>query len=176
MKSLWPRNPSVDGGLAALVFDVRLEDFESGSANGTQKEAARRAIVIEDLGEVRSNGSKIRSYTERSQWAFYQLLQFILYKAALSGVEVIQVCPAYSSQECSRCHGLTKPVGKKFACSHCGHKDHRDANAAFTLALRAEPIGGLARYSEGPRSGILVDPFPGSIGASLGPVRLTTCQ
>ena len=136
----------------------------------------RRAIAIEDLGEVRSKDSKIRSYTERSQWAFFQLLQFIVYKAALRGVEVIQVHPAYSSQECSRCHRLTKPTGKKFVCSHCGHKDHRDANAAFTLSLRVEPIGGLARDSEGSRSGVLVTPFPGSMGTSLGLARLTTCQ
>jgi IS605 OrfB family transposase len=136
----------------------------------------RRAIAIEDLGDVRAKGSKIRSYTERSQWAFYQLLQYIRYKAALRGVEVIEVAPAYSSQECSRCHEMTKPAGKKFACSHCGHNDHRDANAAFTLSLRVEPIGGIARDSEGSRSGLLVAPFPGNIGASLGPARLTTCQ
>jgi len=135
----------------------------------------RRAIVMEDLGDVRAKGSKIRSYTERSQWAFFQLLQYILYKAALRGVEVIQVHPAYSSQECSRCHGLTKPTGKKFVCSHCGHKDHRDANAAFTLSCRVEPIGGLARDSAGSRSALLVEPFLGSMGTSLGLERLTTC-
>jgi IS605 OrfB family transposase len=136
----------------------------------------RRAIVVEDLGQVRAKGSKIRSYTERSQWAFYQLLQFIVYKAALRGVEVFQINPAYTSQECSRCHERTKPMGKRFACSHCGHKDHRDANAAFSIASRIEPIGGLARHSEGPCSDLLVVPFLGSIGASLGPARLTTCQ
>jgi IS605 OrfB family transposase len=136
----------------------------------------RRAIAIEDLGDVRAKDSKIRSYAERSQWAFYQLLQYIRYKAALRGVEVIEVAPAYSSQECSRCHEMTKPAGKKFRCSHCGHNDHRDANAAFTLALRVEPIGGIARDSVGSRSALLVEPFPGSSGASLGPVRLTTCQ
>jgi IS605 OrfB family transposase len=124
----------------------------------------RRAIAIENLGEVRAKGSKIRSYTERSQWALFQLLQYLRYKAALRGVEVIEVHPAYSSQECSRCHQLTKPAGKKFCCSHCGHKDHRDANAAFTLALRVEPIGGLARDSAGSRSALLVEPFPGSMG------------
>jgi hypothetical protein len=65
---------------------------------------------------------------------------------------------------------------KKFVCSHYGHKDHRDANAAFTLSSRVEPIGGLARDSAGSRSALLVEPFLGSMGASLGPVRLTTCQ
>ena len=135
----------------------------------------RRAIVVEDLGTVRKKGSKIRSYTERSQWSFHQLLQFIEYKAALRGVEVIQVNPAYSSQECSRCHGLTKPAGKSYRCSYCGHNDHRDANAAFTLAQRVSPIGGIARDSEGSCSGLLVAPFLGSGGASLGTASLTTC-
>lgn len=135
----------------------------------------RRAIAIEDLGQVRAKGSKIRSYTERSQWAFFQLLQFIAYKAALRGVEVIEVHSAYSSQECSRCHLLTKPTGKKFVCSHCGHKDHRDANAAFTLAQRVMPIGGLARDSVGSRSGVLVTPFLGSIGGHRAG-EAATCQ
>src|SRR5206468_8234081 len=74
---------------------------------------------------------------------FYQLLQFILYKAALRGVMVIEADPAYTSQECSRCHQLTKPNGKKFVCGKCGHNDHRDANAAFSLAERVMPIGGV---------------------------------
>jgi IS605 OrfB family transposase len=135
----------------------------------------RRTIAIEDLGEVRSNGSKIRSYTERSQWAFYQLGQFIRYKAALRGVEIIEVCAAYSSQECSRCHEITKPSGKKFVCSRCFHQDHRDANAAFTLAQRVMPIGGLARDSAGSRSALLVGPAPGSIGSHRAS-EAATCQ
>jgi IS605 OrfB family transposase len=135
----------------------------------------RRAIALEDLGEVRSKGSKIRSYTERSQWSFFQLLQYIRYKAALRGVEIIEVSAAYSSQECSRCHGLTKPSGKSFVCSYCFHKDHRDANAAFNIAQRGMPIGGLARDSEGSRSALLVEPFLGNIGGQRAG-EATTCQ
>ena len=135
----------------------------------------RRAIAIEDLGQVRAKGSKIRSYTERSQWAFYQILQFIRYKAALRGVEIIEVHAGYSSQECSRCHEYTKPSGKKFACSHCHHEDHRDANAAFTLAQRVMPIGGLARDSVGSRSALLVEPLLGSIDGHRAS-EAATCQ
>jgi IS605 OrfB family transposase len=120
----------------------------------------RRAIVVEKLENVRKG--KIRRYVEKSQWSFYQLLQFILYKAALRGVMVIETDPAYSSQECSRCHQLTKPNGKVFRCAHCGHNDHRDANAAFTLSQRVEPIGGVARESVRPRSALLVEPFLGT--------------
>ena len=58
--------------------------------------AHRRAVVLEDLSELRSKRSKARSNTERSQWSFYQLRQFILYKAALSGVMVFEVSSACS--------------------------------------------------------------------------------
>jgi putative transposase len=120
----------------------------------------RRAIVVENLGSIRKG--KARRYTEKSQWSFYQLLQMILYKAALRGVMVIEVDPAYTSQECSRCHKLTKPNGKSFRCAHCGHNDHRDANAAFSLSERVSPIGGLATESESRRSVLLVAPFTGT--------------
>lgn len=142
----------------------------------------RRAIVLENLENIRAEGSKIRSYTERSQWSFFQLNQYIQYKAALRGVEVVYIAAAYTSQECSRCHAINKPTGKKYACANCGHNDHRDANAAFSIAqrgtyvLRDMPTDGIARHSEWSRSGILVDPFPGSADESLGPLRLMTCQ
>jgi transposase len=57
---------------------------------------------------------------------------------------------------------LSKPEGKTFRCADCGHHDDRDANAAFVLAHRAMPIGGVARESESPRSGLLVAPFLGT--------------
>jgi IS605 OrfB family transposase len=122
----------------------------------------RRAVVVEDLGTVIQHRSRIRSYAERNQWAFYQLLQFVEYKAALRGVEVLRVSAAYSSRECSRGHALNEPAGKKYRCQACGANDHRDANASFTLAQRVSPIGGVARDSAGSRSALLVEPFPGT--------------
>jgi IS605 OrfB family transposase len=120
----------------------------------------RRCIVVERLENVRRG--KIRRYSEKSQWSFFQLLQFVLYKAALRGVMVLEAEPAYTSQECSRCHKLSKPNGKSFRCAHCGHNDHRDANAAFSLSERVMPIGELARESESPCSALLVEPFLGT--------------
>ena len=123
-----------------------------------------RAIAVEKLENVTAKGSKIRSYSNRNQWAFAQLLQFISYKAALRGVTVVEVDPAYASQECSCCGERHKVSGKQFQCPSCGHQDHRDANAAFVIAKRGlECIGGLAGDSarlrcgpiDGPRSGTL---------------------
>jgi putative transposase len=120
----------------------------------------RRAIVLEKLERVRRG--RMRHYVEKSQWSFFQLFRFILYKAALHGVMVMEADPAYTSQECSRCHQLSKPNGKSFRCGYCGHHDHRDANAAFSLSERVMPIGGLATESESRGSALLVMPSLGT--------------
>ena len=121
----------------------------------------RRAIAVENLENVRKPKSKIRGYVEKSQWAFYQLLSYITYKAALLGVPVIKVNPAYTSQDCSRCGQRTKPNGKKFVCASCGHKDHRDSNSAFNIGMSGNRIlyVGLLTDSESRGSGVLVTPF-----------------
>ena len=121
----------------------------------------RRAIAVENLENVRKPKSKIRGYVERSQWAFYQLLQYITYKAALLGVPVIKVNPAYTSQDCSRCGQRTKPNGKIFVCASCRHKDHRDSNSAFNIGMGGNRIldVGLLADSVSRRSGVLVTPF-----------------
>lgn len=117
-----------------------------------------RAIALENLGSVREKGSKIRSYSENNQWAFAQLETFIKYKAALRGVPVVLVDPAYTSQRCSRCGSIHKPNGKQYHCLVCGHNEHRDANAAFNIAQRG--IEGLSVLSG---SGLSVSE-PGLIG------------
>ena len=126
-----------------------------------------RAIAVEKLEKVNAKGSKIRSYSERNQWAFAQLLQFINYKAALRGVTVVEVDPAYTSQECSRCGERHKVSGKKFQCPSCGHQDHRDANAAFVIAKRGlECISGLAGDSARLRCGRIDRPRSGTLDAT----------
>lgn len=95
-----------------------------------------RTVVMERLENVHSKGSKIRRYAETNQWAFAQLGSMIRYKCALRGIPLVEVDPAYTSQICSRCGSIHKPNGKRFKCLTCPHNDHRDANAAFNIAVR----------------------------------------
>jgi putative transposase len=122
----------------------RRMTFENHKASRTIVDYAaehRCAIALEDLSGVRKKGSKIKHSIEKNQWAFYQLGLFLKYKAALRGVPIVYVDPAYTSQACSRCGKIQKANGKRYECSACRHKEHRDANAAFNIGrLGAEVV------------------------------------
>ena len=150
----------------------RRMTYENHRASRTVVDYAathRRAIVLENLKGVHAKGSKIRRYSERNQWAFAQLGVFIEYKAALRGVPVLHVEPAYTSQRCSRCGHVQKPDGKRYSCASCGHKEHRDVNAAFNIGR----LGAMVVRATG-GSGLSV-PLPGSIGGAYAGKETTQC-
>jgi IS605 OrfB family transposase len=110
----------------------------------TDAKKSESALAFEDLTGIRDSlNTKPRSKTERrrtNSWAFYQLRVFVGYKAAIAGVPVVFVLPAYTSQTCSRCHhvhpekGKSYRNGKKFKCGHCGFEHDADINAACNIA------------------------------------------
>lgn len=70
-------------------------------------------------------------------WSYYQLQQYIEYKAKREGIKVRYVNPAYTSQTCSRCGNVDKEnrqEQEKFKCTKCGHKLNADHNAAINIA------------------------------------------
>jgi len=96
------------------------------------------ALVLEDLSNIAKKG-KAKRYVQKSQWSFFQLETFIIYKATLLGIPVIKVNPAYTSQVCSRCGKINKPYGKRYKCL-CGYFTHRDSNAAFNISALGKLI------------------------------------
>ena len=119
----------------------------------------RKTIVLEDLGKIK-NSKKCGRFVQKSNWAFYQLETYIKYKSSLYGIPVIYVNPAYTSKTCSRCGSINDVPGKRFVCENCGHKDHRDANAAFNIGVRGSQVG-LAENTEHLSRGLLVAPYSG---------------
>ncbi|MGY2978453.1 RNA-guided endonuclease InsQ/TnpB family protein [Thermostichus sp. OS-CIW-31] len=111
----------------------------------SRAKATNSAIALEDLTGIRERvNQQPRSKTERrraNSWAFYQLRQFLEYKARVAGVSLIPVPPAYTSQTCHKClHIHPDPAqsyrsGKKFKCGHCGWEGDADLNGANVIAL-----------------------------------------
>ncbi len=100
----------------------------------------KRAIVLEDLGGIGSRTTVQRGQrARRSNWAFAQLGSFIGYKAKLSGVQVLYIDPAYTSQTCSACGYCAKQNRKSqsvFLCVSCGHGANADVNASLNIRAR----------------------------------------
>jgi IS605 OrfB family transposase len=100
-----------------------------------------RGIALENLTHIRSrmNGSK-RQRRVLHRWAFCQLRAFIAYKAALAGVPVVYVDPAYTSQTCSHCGHCERANRRSqahFLCQSCGFSAHADLNAAENIRRAA---------------------------------------
>jgi IS605 OrfB family transposase len=102
-----------------------------------------RGIALEDLTHIRERAK--RTVTKRQRrvlhsWAFFQLRTFSAYKAHLSGVRVVYVNPAYTSQTCSACGHCEKAdrsSQSKFLCRACGFSAHADVNAAVNIRQSA---------------------------------------
>lgn len=95
-----------------------------------------KGIAIEDLSKIRVTAkpkSKAQK-TELNRWSFYQLRQFLTYKALLNGVKLVVIPPAYTSQTCSVCLHIGKRVSKKFTCENCGNTSDADENAARNIS------------------------------------------
>ncbi|MGW3412321.1 RNA-guided endonuclease InsQ/TnpB family protein [Streptomyces sp. NPDC000888] len=120
----------------------RTKDINHKIAKRIVAEAERtgRGIALEELTGIRGR-VRLRKpqRTTLHSWPFAQLSSFIAYKAKKAGVPVVYVDPAYTSQECSRCHHIergNRPSQAHFACRVCGFACHADLNSSHNIAHR----------------------------------------
>lgn len=95
-------------------------------------------INLEDLSGFGANKSK--QYILRN-WSYFELQQFITYKANAYGIEVRKIRPNYTSQVCSCCGHWEE--GQRldqahFKCKSCGTELNADFNAARNIAKSTE--------------------------------------
>lgn len=111
-------NHNISKEIAAMPFDV---------------------FAIEDLNSIRvqSRTKGVEFRRKLNNWSFYQLEQFLRYKAEALGKSVITVDPRYTSQKCSNCGHIYKGnrKGNSFHCVKCGFQIHADLNAARNIAV-----------------------------------------
>lgn len=105
-------------------------------------------FVLEDLTSIRVQSRKGKDFTRKlNNWSFYQLAQFLEYKAEALGKSVIYIDPRYSSQKCSKCGDIRKSnrKGNSYHCKACGFQLHSDLNASRNIAQAG--ISCLSRLS-----------------------------
>src|SRR3989449_3344719 len=102
--------------------------------------ANNQAIALEELRHIRQRTERTVRHSQRarhSSWSFWQLRFFLSYKAALAGVPLHLVDPAYTSRTCSECGHCAKENRQSqasFCCQACGHCDNADINAAINIS------------------------------------------
>jgi IS605 OrfB family transposase len=102
-------------------------------------------IIIENFEGI--NQEKIINHEEHPEadyakrvirnWSYFQLQEFIKYKAKKYGIKVMRHTPAYMSQKCVKCgHTIAENrIGtQKFTCTNCGHSDLSDNIHAWNMS------------------------------------------
>lgn len=90
-------------------------------------------MKLEKLTNIRQTTRTSRKNAKNlHHWPFYQLQMFIAYKAALAGIEVVEVNPAYTSQTCPACGKKNKAKDRTYQCT-CGYRAHRDRVGAINI-------------------------------------------
>lgn len=96
-------------------------------------------FVLEDLTGVRSSTEKSAKAAryERVSWAFFQLEQFLTYKARLAGSAVIKVSPDYTSQRCPQCGQIRRQNRRHrihaYYCDRCDYQSNDDRVGAMNI-------------------------------------------
>lgn len=105
-----------------------------------QKYGKNTLFVLEDLTGISfeetnlSRGAK-QNYALRS-WSFYQLEQFLSYKAHENKSEVLKVSAKYTSQRCPKCgtiHKENRDHRRHLYSCQCGYKSNDDRIGAMNI-------------------------------------------
>lgn len=96
-------------------------------------------INIEDLSSFSKKNGKEENdkHFILRNWSYYQLQQYIKYKAEKKGIEVRLINPYHTSQVCSKCGHWEEGQRDRqdhFKCKSCGYEDNADFNASKNIA------------------------------------------
>ena len=100
-------------------------------------------FVVEDLTDV-SFDENLRNHSKQQRnelrsWSFYELEQYLIYKAEAVGSKVLKASPEYTSQRCPKCgriHKANRDHDKHlYICDCCGYQANDDQVGAMNIQL-----------------------------------------
>jgi putative transposase len=97
-------------------------------------------IAVGDVRDIQTGASLGTKVNQKiSQWPHGQFARYLTEKAARLGMSVEWIDEAYSTRTCSVCSHVhpSSPRGRRYACSGCGARGHRDANGASNICSKA---------------------------------------
>ena len=126
--------------------------------------AKNAAIVLEALTLYGAGGRTRRMNRRLSSWPRREIHRQIEYKAALAGVPVIKVNPAWTSKTCPVCGARRRDrVGKVFVCLMCDWEMDRQINAGMNILKTAlasnEALARAVRFQPGALRHDVVSPL-----------------
>jgi putative transposase len=103
----------------------------------------QKALALEDLSGIRERAGTVSRQMRwlLGNWSFYQLAQFICYKAEMVGLRVVFVDPRNTSRTCPECGYCDKANRKSqscFRCLECGFEANADFVGSRNIGARAE--------------------------------------
>lgn len=106
------------------------------------KYGSNNLFVLEDLTGISFEESNLnrgsKSNNDLRSWAFYQLEQFLAYKAHAICSEVLKVSARYTSQRCPKCGNINKANRHhhthEYICQ-CGYRSNDDRIGAMNIQL-----------------------------------------
>ena len=94
-------------------------------------------IIVEDLSWVSKSkkyiNKKLRN--ELSRWDKGYIKEILEFKCYEKGIKIVEVNPAYTSQNCHKCNQIGNRNGEVFSCDECGNYD-ANYNAAINIKNR----------------------------------------
>lgn len=98
-------------------------------------------FVMEDLNGITFEETVLKGTKEQRRqkrtWSFYQLEQFLRYKAEANHSYLLNVSPKYTSQRCPKCGRIHKSNRKhdthEYVCDKCGYRSNDDRVGAMNI-------------------------------------------
>jgi IS605 OrfB family transposase len=111
-------------------------------------------IRMEDLTDIRNTAKSKKEFSRNlHSWSFYQLKEFIKYKAEMVGIRFEEVDPKYTSQSC-KCEHREKSnrKGLVFKCKSCDYTTHADLNGAINIGKAISGLSSKKKKKKGKAS------------------------
>ena len=108
----------------------------------TETYGAGALFVLENLENVSLNEDNLSTFSRKGRnqirsWAFYELEQYLTYKASEAGAKVIKVQADYTSQRCPKCGRINKKNRNyklhEYKCDSCGYTSNDDRIGAMNI-------------------------------------------